>query len=122
MYSSGGFFVLYALFREPGLFRRYISGSGDLDLAYPYMVDHDQPLLSRKKPDPVDLYMSIGGLEDSSYQSSLQSFHQLADTIRSRQYPGLRLITDIYPNETHGGGTLALSYLHGLRKCYQTDL
>ncbi|HEY3342495.1 MAG TPA: hypothetical protein VGK81_10775, partial [Anaerolineae bacterium] len=95
--------------------RRYIAGSADLDIAYPYLIAHDQQLLSRKKPDPIDLYMSIGDLEENL----LQPFHQLADTIRSKQYPGLRLITDIFPNETHSGGGLALSYIHGLRKCYQ---
>ncbi len=114
-FSSGGFFVLYALFHEPGLFRRYISGSGDMEIACPYMIAHDQQLLSRKKPDPIDLYMSVGELEENSHQP----FHQLADTIWSKQYPGLRLITDIFTNETHSGGALALSYIHGLRKCYQ---
>jgi hypothetical protein len=114
-FSSGGFFVLYALFHEPDLFRRYISGSADMEIACPYMIAHDQQLLSRKKPDPIDLYMSLGELEESS----LQPFHQLADTIRSKQYPGLRLTTEIFPNETHSGGALALSYIHGLRKCYK---
>lgn len=117
-FSSGGSFVLYALFHEPSLFRRYISGSGDLEITGPYMIAHDQQLLSRKKPDPINLYMSLGELEESS----LQPFHQLADTIRSKQYPGLRLITEIFTNETHSGGALALSYIHGLRKCYQPGI
>ncbi len=70
-FSSGGFFVLYALFHEPGHFRRYIAGSADLDIAFPYMIDHDQQLLSRQIPDPIDLYMSVGELEESSLQLSI---------------------------------------------------
>jgi predicted alpha/beta superfamily hydrolase len=33
-YSSSGFFVLYALFHQPDAFQRYLSGSGDLYIAY----------------------------------------------------------------------------------------
>src|SRR3712207_8765295 len=43
-YSSSGFFVLYALFHQPDAFQRYISGSGDLYIAYPYVIQHDAQL------------------------------------------------------------------------------
>jgi hypothetical protein len=85
-----------------------------MEIACPYMIAHDQQLLSRKKPDPIDLYMSLGEFEESS----LQPFRQLADTIRSKQYPGLRLITEIFKTRRIAGA-LALSCIHGLRKCYQ---
>ena len=46
-YSSSGFFVLYALFHQPDAFQRYISGSADLYIAYPYVIQHDAQLAAR---------------------------------------------------------------------------
>jgi predicted alpha/beta superfamily hydrolase len=118
-YSSSGFFVLYALFHEPGLFRRYLAGSGDTDLSYPYMLAHDQRLVSREKKDPIDLYLSVGSLEERITQSTLSSFLGLVDGIKTRNYPGLRLITEVNEGEKHGAWGVASTYINGLRKCFQ---
>jgi predicted alpha/beta superfamily hydrolase len=119
-YSSSGFFVIYSLVNEPGLFRSYLAGSGDTDLSSPYMQTHDQKLVSREKKDKIDLFLSIGGLEDGSSQSSLSSFHDLVAAIEARNYPGVRLITEVYENEGHGAMGTASTYLNGLRKCFPT--
>jgi predicted alpha/beta superfamily hydrolase len=37
-YSSGGFFVLYAMFQQPDAFQRYISGSAILNATYDYWI------------------------------------------------------------------------------------
>jgi predicted alpha/beta superfamily hydrolase len=113
-YSSSGFFVLYAICHEPGLFRRCLSGSGDLDIACPYLLAHDQQLASRDGAHPLDLYLAVGGLEDNL----LSSYHELVTAINARKYPGVRLITEIYENEKHGVGGIALTYLNGLQKCF----
>jgi uncharacterized protein len=62
-YSSGGFFVLYALYNHPGLFHRYLCGSGIAPADMPYLLSHDGKLASRDACSAVDLYFSIGGLE-----------------------------------------------------------
>jgi len=119
-FSSSGFFVLYTLCQEPNLFRRYLSGSGDLDLFYPYMITHDQKLVSREKINPIDLYLSVGGLEDGSLQSSLSSFKELVNAIKAKNYPGIQLIPEIYESEKYDIGGAVLTYINGLRKCFPT--
>ena len=113
-YSSGGFFVLYALFHRPDAFRRYISGSGDLDVAYPYVIHHDARLAARDATNPIRLYLSAGELEEDQFPS----FHQLVAFLEQGRYPGLTLATEIYPGERHGSEGIALTYLHGLRAVY----
>jgi predicted alpha/beta superfamily hydrolase len=119
-YSSGGFFTLYTLVHEPDLFRRYLAGSPDTDLSYPYMLAHDQELVSRKKMGPIDLFLTIGDLENGAAQSSLSTYKELVTAIDARRYPGIRLITEIYYGENHGVGGIALTYIKGLRKCFRT--
>jgi uncharacterized protein len=113
-YSSSGFFVLYALFNQPDAFRRYLSGSGDLDAAYPYLINHDQKLTARKPNDPIQLYLSVGELEENL----IPSFHDLVSFLEKGRYPGLALITEIYRGEKHGAEGVALTYLHGIRSVY----
>jgi predicted alpha/beta superfamily hydrolase len=119
-YSSSGFFVLYALCHEPDLFRSYLAGSGDLDLSYPYIIAHDKKLVSREKINPIDLYLSVGGLEDGSAQSSLTSFNKLLNIIKAKTYTGIQMTAEIYESEKHGPAGAALTYINGLRKCFPT--
>ncbi|HEY0174507.1 MAG TPA: alpha/beta hydrolase-fold protein [Pyrinomonadaceae bacterium] len=113
-YSSSGFFVLYALFHRPDAFRRYISGSGDLYIAYPYVIQHDARLAARDAAAPIQLYLSAGELEDDQFPY----FHQLVAFLERGNYPGLTLTTEIYSGEGHGSEGMALTYLHGLRGVY----
>ena len=113
-YSSSGFFVLYALFHQPYAFQRYISGSGNLSAAYPYLIQHDAQLAARDATQRIQLYLSIGELEDDW----LPYFHQLVALFKQRNYPGLTLTTEIYSGEGHGSEGIALTYLHGLRRVY----
>ena len=115
-YSSSGFFVLYALFNEPNAFRHYLSGSGDLDIAYPYLIKHDQKLTARKPNDPIQLYLSVGELEENL----IPSFHNLISFLENGKYPGLTLITEIYKGEGHGAEGVALTYLHGIRSVHRS--
>lgn len=113
-YSSSGFFVLYALFQQPDAFQRYISGSGDLYIAYPYVIHHDAPLAARNGATPIQLYLSAGELEEDQFPY----FHQLVALFEQGNYPGLTLSTEIYAGEGHGSEGIALTYLHGLRRVY----
>lgn len=118
-YSSSGFFAMYTLANTPDLFRAYLAGSPDTDLSAVYLPAHDQKLVSRQAKDPLDLYLSIGSLEGFD-QSSQPTYHQLVANFQAKNYPGLRLITDIYEGENHGAGGSALTLLNGLRKCFST--
>ncbi|HNP70095.1 MAG TPA: alpha/beta hydrolase-fold protein, partial [Kouleothrix sp.] len=92
-YSSGGFFVLYALFQQPDAFQRYISGSAILNATYDYWFQHDAQLAARDASNPIQLYLSVGELE-----------------------------SEIYAGEGHGAEGIALTYLHGIAMVYpQTE-
>jgi predicted alpha/beta superfamily hydrolase len=116
-YSSSGFFVLFALFNQPNAFRCYLSGSGDLDVAYPYLIKHGQMLAERKPDDPIQLYLSVGGLEENL----VPSFHKLISFLENEKFPGLTLKSEIYEGEQHGSEGVALTYLHGVRSVYQAS-
>ncbi len=116
-YSSGGFFTLYTLVNEPGLFCHYLAGSPDIDLSCPYWLAHDEKLAARDGQPPIDLFITVGDLENGAMQSSLAKFKELVDVIQARSYPGVRLFTQVYAGENHGAVGLALTLIHGLRKC-----
>ncbi len=113
-YSSSGFFVLYALFHQPNAFQRYLCGSGDLYIAYPYVIQHAAQLAARDAATPIQLYLSAGELEDDQFPY----FHQLVAFLEQGDYPGVTLTTEIYASERHGSEGVALTYLHGLRMLY----
>jgi predicted alpha/beta superfamily hydrolase len=114
-YSSGGFFTIYTLVNEPDLFRHYLAGSPDTDLSCPYLLAHDQKLVSHDGNKPINLFITVGELENGAMQSSLVKFNELAAEIQQRSYPGVRLMTQIYAGEGHGAGGLALTLINGLR-------
>lgn len=116
-YSSSGFFVLYALFHRPDAFRRYLCGSGDFYISYPYLIQHDEQLAARQTHDPIQLYLSVCELEDFMFPF----YDQLVAFLKQRNYPGLSLITEMYPGEYHSSDGVALTYFHGIRKVYQAS-
>lgn len=116
-YSSSGFFTLYTLVNEPDLFHRYLAGSPDTDLSCPYLIAHDQKLVQRNSQPPIDLFLTIGDLEDGAAQSSLVKFNELTAAIQTQRYPGLRLMTQIYAGENHGVVGSVLTFINGLRQC-----
>jgi len=113
-YSSSGFFVLYALFHRPDAFQRYISGSGGLHIAVPYLIQHAEHLASRNTTKPIQLYLSAGELEEDHFPY----IHQLADFLKKDDYPNVTVTTETYLGEGHGSEGAALTYLHGLRSVY----
>ena len=113
-YSSSGFFVLYALFNQPNAFRSYLCGSGDLDIAYPYFIEHDQKLAGRISNNPIKLYLSVGEVEENL----TPFFHKFISFFGEKRYPGLTVITETYKDEQHGSEGVALTYLHGIRIVY----
>ncbi len=119
-YSSSGFFAVYTLVNEPDLFRRYLAGSPDTDLSCPYLRAHDQKLVAHESKTPIDLFLSVGDLENGALQSSLVNFNELVATIQERRYPGLRLATRIYAGENHGAAGVALTFINGLRQFCST--
>lgn len=113
-YSSGGFFVLYVLFQQPEAFQRYISGSAILNTTYDYWIQHDAQLAARQASHPLQLYLSVGQLEEED----LPNFQQFVAFLEQGNYPGLTVSSEIYAGEGHGAEGIALTYLHGIARVY----
>jgi predicted alpha/beta superfamily hydrolase len=113
-YSSSGIFVLYALFQQPDAFQRYISGSAILKHTYDYWVQHDAQLAARNASNPIQLYLSVGQLEEDD----MPNFQQFVAFLEQGNYPGLTVSSEIYADEGHGAEGIALTYLHGIARVY----
>jgi hypothetical protein len=113
-YSSSGIFVLYALFQQPDAFQRYISGSAILHATYAYWIEHDAQLAARNASPPIQLYLSIGALEEED----LPNFQHFVAFLEQGNYPGLTVSSEIYAGEGHGAEGIALTYLHGIARVY----
>ncbi len=113
-YSSSGIFVLYALFQQPDAFQRYISGSAILNATYDYWIQHDAHLAARNASNPIQLYLSVGQLEEGD----MPNFQQFVTFLAQGNYPGLTVSSEIYAGEGHGAEGIALTYLHGIAKVY----
>jgi predicted alpha/beta superfamily hydrolase len=113
-YSSGGFFVLYALFQRPDAFQRYISGSAILNATYDYWIRHDARLAGRDASKPIQLYLSVGELE----ADDIPNFQKFVAFLKQGNYPGLTVSSEIYAGEGHGSEGIALTYLHGIAMVY----
>jgi enterochelin esterase-like enzyme len=113
-YSSSGIFVLYALFQQPDAFQRYISGSAILNSTYDYWVQHDAQLAAHNAGNPIQLYLSVGELEEDD----LPNFQQFVAFLEQGNYPGLTVSSEIYAGEGHGAEGIALTHLHGIARVY----
>jgi len=113
-YSSGGIFVLYALFQQPDAFQRYISGSAILKHTYDYWIQHDAQLAARDASNPIQLYLSVGQLEEED----IPNFQKFVAFLEQGNYPGLTVSSEIYAGEGHGAEGIALTYLHGIARVY----
>ncbi len=115
-FSSSGFFVLYTLFTQPEAFTNYLCGSGDLDIAYPYFVAHDEKLAKRNSNPHIKLYLTVGGMEENL----IPFYHKFTSFFRDRKFPGLEVTSEIHAGEIHGPEAASLTYMHGIRSCYRT--
>ena len=111
-HSFGGLFTLYALFTEPELFNRYISGSPawawDKSSLYKYLEIFSKTNLSHS----VKVYTFMGEYED------VPGFEKLAESIRGCKIKGLELETQIVKGSGHSG-TKPEGYNRGLQYSFK---
>jgi predicted alpha/beta superfamily hydrolase len=113
-FSSGGFFALHSLLTQPGMFRRAIAASCVWPRADEYLLNCEQQYAAQPHP-MADLYLSVGELD----REQLPGFQKLADRLRGRNDPCLRLSTEIFDGEGHNAGVLAKTFLYGARAVYK---
>jgi predicted alpha/beta superfamily hydrolase len=102
-HSAGGNFVGHVLFRRPEAFCKYVAGSpgfvyNDWEvfrLEQEYAASHDDL--------PVTLYLSAGSEETLQFANNgiVSGTARLAETLKERRYPGLRLTCELFTGKTH---------------------
>ncbi len=123
--SAAGLFVGYALFARPGAFAKYICGSPYLfsggeevfRLEAEYAAAHDDL--------PASVFFGAGETEiDDLMMSRMQivgSMVRLAETLRVREYPSLRMSSRIFTGESHDS-SIPLTLSWGVRTLWADSL
>jgi predicted alpha/beta superfamily hydrolase len=115
-FSAGGVFTLYALLHEPDLFLRYLIGSAIFESMLPHFLTYEQQLAKTRTSLPVHTFFSAGELE----LDVVSGLHQFTETLKSRDYEGLRLSTLIDEGEGHLS-TSPTAFCKGFKALYKSE-
>lgn len=97
-YSYGGLFSLYVLFKRPELFTIYYAGSPSIRYDKGVLYTYEKEYAATHNDLNATLFMTAGGAEDSVM---IANVNLMAAQLVSRNYPGLKVETQIFPDETH---------------------
>lgn len=97
-YSYGGLFSLYVLFKRPELFSLYYAGSPSIRYDKGLLYTYEEEYAAAHNDLNATLFMTAGGAEDSVL---IAQMHKMATQLKSRNYPGLKVETQVFPDETH---------------------
>jgi predicted alpha/beta superfamily hydrolase len=97
-YSYGGLFSLYVLFKRPDLFSLYYAGSPSIKYDKGVLYTYEKEYAAAHNDLNATLFMTAGGAEDSAI---IANVNILAAQLESRNYPGLKVETQLFPDETH---------------------
>jgi predicted alpha/beta superfamily hydrolase len=99
-YSYGGLFTLCILFHARDMFTRHFAGSPVWwDPSFRYnecYASSDSDLKAR-------LFMTMGGRE----LDKLEPVQRMVDRLRSRRYPGLKVLAHVFEGEGHRSAAVA---------------
>jgi len=134
-HSAGGGFGLFTLFTQTRLFQNYIVSSPILTyhgttaggVRYEYhdfMLERARTFIaSGQSLEGVRLYMSVGAEEEldplnANWQLT-SSFYRMVSWLRAAAIPGLKLMAEAFPGETH---TTAwpIAFMHGIQAVFGT--
>ncbi|MGH8323752.1 MAG: alpha/beta hydrolase [Steroidobacteraceae bacterium] len=117
--SLGGLFALYGLFAAPKSFQRVVALSPSIWWDNRSILRAEAAFADEAKDLPVNLFLSIGALEEAASPVSrmVSNLYELDATLRGRKYPNLRLAMEVFPQETHNS-VYAASLARGLRTVF----
>lgn len=101
-YSLGGLFAMYAMFESPSTFTHYLLGSPSLYWNDEVMFQVEQAYADKHKDLKARVFLSAG--VDERPAKHVGNVMKFAEVLRDRNYPGLELQRDIFPNQTHTSG------------------
>jgi uncharacterized protein len=114
--SLAGFFCTYMLLHPPHVFTRYLICSPSLSKDSRVMFDYEKVYAEANNDLPAIVYTSEGSLEPED----VAELHEFVSILGGRDYPRLRLETEIMEDWKHGTAQ-ATAYFHGLKAIFKGD-
>lgn len=116
-YSLAGLFGLYALFHQPDTFLRYIISSPWMNPDDLQVFSFETEYATTHSDLSAQVFIGAGSMEPEFVVDNLS---KLEKTLRNRNYPNLRLETDIFQGETHLS-VVPHSLSRGLKVVYEEE-
>lgn len=113
-HSLGGLFTLYAMYKEPEFFKRYLAMSPAVIAGDHYMTKLDAQYQKERKDLPARLFLSYGEGEDGPYGEAIAAYEK---AVVSRNYSALNHTLQVFPAMRHTSAR-AHGYLVGLPWLY----
>jgi predicted alpha/beta superfamily hydrolase len=117
-YSYGGLFSLYVLLKRPELFTIYYAGSPSIRYDKGILYTYEKEYAATHNDLNATLFMTAGGAEDSVM---IANVNKMAAQLVSRNFPGLKVETQVFPDETHMSCVPA-AWMRAFRVLYKNKL
>jgi len=111
--SFGGLFTLYAMFKDPALFSRYMAASPAVSYGNDFAFKQEAEYAKAHKDLPVRLYMGVG-----SDEGLTKPVEKMMKEMDSRKYRGLVREFKVFEPERHASNKPEL-YNRGLRFLFE---
>ena len=121
-HSGGGLFCTYALLARPAGFSRYVCGSPSLAAGDYEVFRLEERLAQQSKDLAASVFFGTGEAEvlSGSPWGIVSSTTRMAEILRVRGYPSLKLSARIFPGEGHVS-VIPLVLAWGLRAVWEKD-
>jgi hypothetical protein len=121
-HSFGGYFSLYALLNQiennRTIFKNFASASPSLWYNNFYLNQLTDKLSTRKNKDTLDIFITVGGLEDSIW--NIEPFKKLAGNITNAKIKDIKFENKIYSDLEHMDVS-SITFLKALLVFYPQD-
>ena len=97
-HSFGGLFATYCLFSASDIFNRFGINSPSYWWNDKHMFKVEKSFAAQHQTLEARVFMSVGSLEGRSMTPVMTDF---ADSLKSRNYKGLKLTTHVFEDENH---------------------
>ncbi len=105
--SLGGLFALWTFLTAPESFSHYIAASPSIWWDNEMLFGLEERMAAARKDVAANLFLGVGALEERAEIPMLAQFKlitnlaKMADTLKSRTYPSLRIASEVIAGESH---------------------
>jgi predicted alpha/beta superfamily hydrolase len=101
-HSFGGLFTLFAMLNKPEMFKNYIACSPSVPYKDNHIFEIEESFAARhRKTLPVNLFLSMGELEEHLEDPMVSGMYRFANRLESRGYQRFVIHKRLFPGEDH---------------------